>query len=82
MEHTTPDDERKRAATKTITTCRGNFWRNTNRDRGQFALVVEEEDGAPTSAVLTLGWDRWEEEVLVLKERAQTLRFEGGLMER
>ncbi|CAM9237230.1 unnamed protein product [Scytosiphon promiscuus] len=63
--------------TTTTTTLRGNFWRNANRDRGQYTLVVEEEDGAAASAVLTMGWDRWEEEVLVLKERAQTIRFEA-----
>lgn len=55
-------------------TCRGKYWRNQNRDSGHYTLVVE-DDG--TAAVLTLGWDRWDDEVLDLKETGRNLRFEG-----
>eukprot|EP00903_Cladosiphon_okamuranus_P009129 g8722.t1 len=57
------------------TTCRGNFWRNQNRDRGKYTLEVEEGGEA---ARLRLAWDRWDEEVLALKERkGGNLRFEA-----
>lgn len=40
-----------------------------------YTLVVENGGGA---AVLTLSWERWDAEVLVLKEAGRNLRFEGG----
>lgn len=58
------------------TACRGKFWRNQNRDRGQYTLVVD--DGGE-AARLRLGWDRWDEEVLILKEKGRIVRFEGGV---
>lgn len=61
-------------------TCRGRFWRNQNRDHGQYTLVEEgEEEGGGEAAQLRLAWDRWDEEVLVLKEKTNSkLFFQGG----
>lgn len=63
-------------------TVRGSFWRNLNRDRGSYTLKVKGEGGGGKGgevAVLDLSWDRWDNEVLLLKERGQSgLRFEGG----
>ncbi|CAM9935349.1 unnamed protein product [Ectocarpus sp. 4 AP-2014] len=56
------------------TTCQGKFWRNQNRDSGRYTLEVGEGGGG---AVLTLSWDRWDDEVVVLKDRRLGIRFEG-----
>lgn len=64
----------QRTETETVT-CRGKFWRNQNLDSGQYTLEVENGGGG---AVLTLNWERWNAEVLVLKKEGRNLCFEGG----
>ena len=82
-----PEGGEKVGQLEPAVTARGRFWRNLNRDRGWYTLTVEGEgEGgsggggkAGETAVLDLNWDRWENQVLVLKERGVSgLWFEGG----
>eukprot|EP00752_Nemacystus_decipiens_P005224 g4742.t2 len=73
----TPTQQRQQERRKAVT-CRGNFWRNQNRDRGKYTLVVEEDGDGGQPSQVRLDWDRWDEEILFLKEmEGKNIRFEA-----